>query len=58
MPKLSKSLADAINAQVQNELAAAYLYLAMSAECSIQNLKGTAHWLRQHSLNYRQSLLR
>ena len=47
MPKLSKSLADAINAQVQNELAGAYLYLAMSAECSIQNLKGTAQWLRQ-----------
>jgi len=47
MPKLSQSLCDAINAQVQNELASAYLYLGMSAECSTQNYRGTAHWLRQ-----------
>jgi ferritin len=46
MPKLSKSLCDAMNTQVQNELASAYLYLAMSAGCAAQNLKGSAHWLK------------
>jgi len=46
MPKLSKSLCDAMNTQVQNELASAYLYLAMSAGCAEQNLKGSAHWLK------------
>jgi len=46
MPKLSKSLCDAMNVQVQNELASAYLYLAMSAGCAAQNLKGSAHWLK------------
>jgi len=46
MPKLSKSLCDAMNVQVQNELASAYLYLAMSAGCAAQNLRGSAHWLK------------
>ena len=46
MPKLSKSLGDAMNAQVQNELASAYLYLAMSTACAVRNLKGSSHWLR------------
>jgi len=46
MPKLSKSLCDAMNTQVLNELASAYLYLAMSTGCAAQNLKGSAHWLK------------
>jgi ferritin len=46
MPKLSKSLCDAMNVQVQNELASAYLYLAMSSGCAAKNLRGSAHWLR------------
>lgn len=47
MPKLSESLCEAINAQIQNEIASAYLYLDMSAQCATRTLKGTAHWLRR-----------
>jgi ferritin len=46
MPKLTKSLSKALNEQIQNEISSAYLYLAMAAECSNRNLKGTANWLR------------
>ena len=46
MPKLSKSMSKALNEQIQNEISSAYLYLAMAAECSSRNLKGTANWLR------------
>jgi len=46
MSKLTKSLSKALSEQIQNEFASAYLYLAMSAECSNRNLKGTASWLR------------
>ena len=40
MPKLSKSLTDAINAQIQGEIESAYLYLDMSTQCASQNLPG------------------
>ena len=45
MPKLSKSLTDAINAQIQDEIGSAYLYLDMSTQCASQNLPGAANWL-------------
>jgi ferritin len=47
MPKLSKTLCDAVDEQIRNELSSAYLYLSMSAECAAHSLKGSAHWLRK-----------
>lgn len=35
-----------LNAQLNQELQAAYLYLSMSAHCEAENLPGFAHWLR------------
>jgi ferritin len=43
---LSKSMQDAINEQIRNEIQSAYLYLSMSAHCEAINLPGAAHWLR------------
>ena len=47
MPRLSKSLCDAINEQIGNEMSSAYLYLGLSTQCAARNLKGSAHWLKQ-----------
>lgn len=44
---LSKSLQDAINEQIRNEIQSAYLYLAMSVHCESSNLPGAAHWLHE-----------
>jgi len=43
---LSKTMQDAINEQIKNELYSAYLYLAMSAYFEEKNLPGFAKWLR------------
>ena len=43
---LSKTIQDAMNEQVKNELYSAYLYLSMSAYCEAANLPGFAHWMR------------
>ncbi len=43
---ISKKMETAINEQINAELYSAYLYLAMSAWCENQNLKGFANWLR------------
>jgi ferritin len=40
---------DAINKQINNELAASYSYLAMSAYCERENFLGCARWLRMQS---------
>jgi ferritin len=40
---------DAINQQINAELSASYQYLAMSAYCENENLRGFAHWLRIQS---------
>ena len=40
---------DAINQQINAELSASYQYLAMSAFCETQNLRGSARWLRLQS---------
>ncbi len=42
---LSKKIEDALNNQINAELYSSYLYLAMSAHCSEQNLEGFAHWM-------------
>jgi ferritin len=43
---LPKTLQDAMNEQIKNELYSAYLYLSMSAYCEAANLPGFAHWMR------------
>ncbi len=43
---LTKKMQDALNDQIQAEMASAYLYLAMAAYCEGMNLKGFGHWLR------------
>lgn len=43
---INKTVQDALNSQIQKEMNSAYLYLAMSADCEVKNLKGFASWLR------------
>lgn len=43
---LSKTLQDALNDQLNEELYSSHLYLAMSAYLETQNYKGMAHWMR------------
>lgn len=43
---LSKSIQDAINEQIKNELYSAYLYLSMAAHFESTNLPGFAHWMK------------
>lgn len=43
---LSDTLQDALNEQVNNELYASYLYLAMAEHFQAENLSGFAHWMR------------
>jgi ferritin len=43
---LDKSLQDAMNEQLKNELYSAYVYLSMSAYYDSINLPGFAHWMR------------
>ena len=46
MPRISQTIQDALNQQINRELASAYVYLAMSAWADEQNLNGAASWLR------------
>ncbi len=43
---LSKTMQDAMNEQIKNELYSAYIYLSMSAYFESSNLPGFAHWMR------------
>ncbi|OGO29163.1 MAG: ferritin [Chloroflexi bacterium RBG_16_52_11] len=43
---INKTVQDAINEQIKNELYSAYLYLSMSAYFEAENLPGFAHWMR------------
>jgi ferritin len=43
---ISENMVGALNDQIKHELYSSHLYLAMSAYCDRQNLKGFAHWLR------------
>ncbi len=43
---ISKTMQDALNAQINVEQYSAQLYLAMSAHCDSSSFKGFAHWLR------------
>jgi ferritin len=44
--ELSKKMQDALNEQIKEELASAYIYLSMAAYCESINLPGFAHWMR------------
>lgn len=43
---ISNAMQDAVNDQIQKELAAAYLYLSMSAYFEALSLEGFAQWMR------------
>jgi ferritin len=47
--ELSKKMQDAINEQIKEELASAYIYLSMAAYCESSNLPGFAHWMQAQS---------
>ena len=47
--ELSKKMQDAINEQIREELASAYIYLSMAAYCESINLQGCAHWMQAQS---------
>ena len=46
---ISKKIEKAFNDQIQAELYSAYLYLAMSAYFTAENLEGMAHWMRMQA---------
>ncbi|MCM2265086.1 MAG: ferritin [Desulfuromonadales bacterium] len=46
----SKKLLDAMNEQMKNEFASAYLYLAMAGYFQSEDLPGTANWMRVQAL--------
>ena len=46
---ISQNLQNAINEQIKYELYSAYMYLAMSADCSDRNLTGFANWMRMQA---------
>jgi len=46
---ISKTMQDALNAQINLEQYSAQLYLAMSAHCASKSFKGFAQWLRIQS---------
>jgi len=43
---ISKTMQDALNAQINLEQSSAQLYLAMSAHCQGKSFRGFAHWLK------------
>jgi ferritin len=47
--ELSKKMQDALNEQIKEELASAYIYLSMAAYCESINLPGFAHWMQGQS---------
>jgi len=44
---LSKTVHEAINEQVKNEIQSAYLYLSMAQHCESINFPGCAQWLKK-----------
>jgi ferritin len=46
---LSKSMQNAINEQIKNEMFSAYLYLSMAAHFEAENLPGFANWMKVQS---------
>lgn len=48
--KLNKKVSDALNKQINSELQASYIYLAMAAFFDSKDLPGFAVWFRAHSV--------
>lgn len=46
---MEKKMVEALNKQINEELASSYLYLAMSAWFKAQNLDGFAHWMKKQA---------
>src|ERR671916_3398842 len=46
---LDRTIEDAMNEQIRNELYSAYQYLSMAAYCESANLPGFAHWMRMQA---------
>lgn len=55
---VSKKINRVLNTQIQSELYASHLYLAMSAYADSRNLPGFAHWMRHQSEEERRHALR
>ncbi|MCB0309619.1 MAG: ferritin [Bdellovibrionales bacterium] len=55
---ISDKLATALNQQINSELQAAYLYLAMSAYFNSRSLNGMAHWMLMQSQEELQHAMR
>ena len=47
--ELSKKMLDAMNEQIKEEMASAYIYLSMAAYCESLNLSGFASWMQAQS---------
>lgn len=47
--KVSESIQNSINGQINKELFSAYTYLSMSAHLEELNLEGFAHWMRKQA---------
>ncbi|MFN2289559.1 MAG: ferritin [Anaerolineae bacterium] len=47
--ELGKNLENALNEQIREELASAYIYLSMAAYLETMNLPGFAHWMQKQS---------
>jgi ferritin len=46
---IDKKTNDALNAQINEEMASAYLYLAMAADFEAKNWKGAAAWMKKQA---------
>ncbi|MBN1196126.1 MAG: ferritin [Candidatus Aminicenantes bacterium] len=46
---IKKTIQDALNQQINEELFSAYLYLAMAAQFSEMNLGGFSHWMEKQA---------
>ena len=44
---MNKSIVDALNAQIKEEIASAYIYFGISADMQAKNWKGVALWFQR-----------
>ncbi len=55
---ISKSLVELVNEQIRNEHYASNLYLQMSAWCEVNGLRGAAFFLKKHSAEEREHMMK
>ena len=46
---MNKSIVDALNAQIKEEIASAYIYFGISADMQAKNWKGVALWFQMQA---------